>query len=45
MKEEEPKRNPNCPCKAKSCPRHGICKECQAFHKGGKTTCQKGEKK
>jgi len=37
------KPNPNCPCASKSCPRHGDCKECRAFHKenGGKTACQR----
>ena len=37
------KLNPNCPCASKSCPRHGNCKECRAFHSenGGKTCCQR----
>ena len=38
---EQPKNNPNCPCAYASCPRHGHCKECQAFHKDDKTSCQK----
>ena len=38
---DSPKLNPNCPCKYKSCPRNGNCKECRAFHKDDKTTCQK----
>lgn len=26
--------NKNCPCKKKSCPRHGSCSECRRYHAG-----------
>ncbi len=40
----EKKINPSCPCKV-SCPSHGDCEACKAYHKNGKTTCQRIEKK
>ena len=35
--------NKNCPCPETSCPRHGKCKQCQAYHhkRGEKTSCGK----
>ena len=39
----EPSRNPDCPCTAHHCPRHGDCDACRANHHGagGKTACEK----
>lgn len=28
--------NPDCPCKKRSCPRHGDCAACRAYHADGK---------
>ncbi|MGYP000307280458 len=28
--------NKDCPCKRKSCPRHGNCEACKAFHADSK---------
>ena len=35
--------NKNCPCPETSCPRHGKCVKCQAYHhaRGEKTSCGK----
>ena len=35
--------NEECPCTEKNCPRHGVCKECQAYHheQGEETFCGK----
>ncbi len=37
---ETPKR---CPCDWPGCPRHGNCKECQAYHhaRGEQTCCER----
>ena len=34
-------RNPDCPCTYPGCPRHGICRECIAYHRrmGEFTAC------
>lgn len=29
-------RNENCPCKKKSCPRHGDCEACRSYHAASK---------
>ncbi|MDR2505624.1 MAG: hypothetical protein LBD16_05905 [Oscillospiraceae bacterium] len=34
-----PERNANCPCANTSCPRHGLCGECDKAHEG-KTYCK-----
>jgi hypothetical protein len=40
---QEQEINPDCPCPCHYCPRHGKCKECQAYHRkdGSKTSCGK----
>jgi hypothetical protein len=34
-------RNPDCPCTYPGCPRHGICRDCIAYHRkmGEFTAC------
>jgi len=42
-KEKEGIENFDCPCYCNSCPRHGKCSECQAYHHGNgeRTSCGK----
>lgn len=39
----EEKINKDCPCPETSCPRHGKCEKCQAYHhaRKEKTSCGK----
>lgn len=40
---EKKRKNPDCPCVYKSCPRNGVCAECVKYHRahGGLTACGK----
>lgn len=39
--------NKDCPCKRKSCPRHGDCEACKAFHADSKIAlpCERKKQK
>jgi len=43
MSDAPREKNPSCPCPCDDCPRHGICKECRAYHHSlnQKTCCEK----
>ena len=46
MSDRNKTTNPNCPCTWQNCPRHGVCAECRAYHRGHgqKTACEKQRK-